>query len=171
MGEAGATLTDGPKHRVLLALLGVLVPVVAGAGATLALWHSPEPVVTQAVAVPTFSAPLADTRPQNLLQDGSVVVAWPLTGAPITLHLGQTIEVVLAPLAGESVQVVEPGVLTAVRVPACHAAAVCALADRPRWAFQAEVLGITHVHIDYGLRCRPMLCGNTPSTITVSVVR
>src|SRR5438270_12660512 len=100
MGETGKTLTEGPQHRVTLAMLAVFVPVIAGAAATLALWHSPEPVTTQAVVLPAFNPPSPEITAQNLLQDGPVVVPWPLTGAPVTLHVGQTIEFVLAPLAG-----------------------------------------------------------------------
>ncbi len=172
MAERSATLTARPPHRWILAVLAVAVPVLAGAAATAARWPAvPHVDAVTTLPVATFSAPQVDTREQALLHDGSVVVPWPLTGAPITVRAGETLELALAALPGESVSVLEPQILATVRTPTCHAAAVCAIQGGTRWSLYAAQLGIAHVHIDYGLRCRPMLCGNAPVSLTVTVVR
>jgi len=167
-------LHDGPRHRVLLAAVAVALPVAVGVTATLAQWRYVAPAAEVATITPPPSlaslAPVAGVQP--LLADGDALLAWPFTGAPVTLHVGQTLELALAPLPGESLDVLDSNAVMRVPAPACHSTQSCAIQSYTRWAFLALTPGIARIHIDYGLRCRPLACGgNVPISVTVTVVR
>jgi hypothetical protein len=160
---------------VLLAALAVVVPVVLGSVATLAQWHPSTPVAVERDTNITPPASLASVAPvpatQPLLPDGDALLAWPFTGAPVTLRVGQTLELALAPLPGEMVQVLESDAVVRVPAPVCHSTQSCALQYYTRWAFEARTPGIAVIQVDYGIRCRPLLCGNVPASLAVTVIR
>ncbi len=171
MGENRAALTQGPPHRLALAALAVVVPLLVGGMATLVQWPGRVVPSVETDALPSAGVVTATAAPvqATLLRDGSSLIPWPLTSAPIHLAPGDDLEIVLYQLPGESVQSLDHAVLAPMRPPACHLAEVCGLGNVSRWAFHARSRGFSRIQIDYGLRCRPLLCGNAPTSILVTV--
>jgi hypothetical protein len=169
--EADLSAVATPAHRVAVALVGVGAPVIAGLAASIAIWNARGLGATgvSPVARVTATAAAPMPRPQTYLRDGSVMIPWPLTKAPLHFVAGQEFEIVLYRLPRENIQILETPVLDEVPVPPCHLISVCGLPDVNRWAFVARLPGSAPIFIDYGPRCKPSVCPDAATFLTVTV--
>jgi hypothetical protein len=67
------------------------------------------------------------------------------------------------------VQILETPVLAEVAPPPCHLQSVCGMPNVDRWAFIARVPGTAPIFIDYGPRCKPSVCPDEPTFLSVVV--
>ena len=168
MAEIGALGTQEPAHRVAVATLGVVLPVAAGLVVSLVQWHAKDVRVDTALVARATASALPAPATQPLVRDGQVLIAWPLTRAPIRVSEGQEFEIVLASLPRENVQTLETPVFVEVQPPPCHLVSVCGRAAVNRWAFVARLPGTAPIFVDYGPRCKPTFC-DEPTFVTVVV--
>ena len=135
------------RRRWLLIIAAVLVPVALGALMTVVLYAvRPKPAVTR--AGPAEVAVVGDLKGR----EGSVLVVQPRTTDQIRVSLGTTVEVVLLPGLGETVESASAGILTATTDPPCHLTAICGFPGAQAWAFRAVHAGLGYLKITFGFR-------------------
>jgi hypothetical protein len=129
----------------LLVSAAVLAPITLGALATVVLYVTrPQPVVPRAAAVEAVS----DVQGR----DGSVLVLQPKTTEQVRLPLGSSVEVVLLPGLGETVESANISILTATANPPCHLRAICGFPGAQLWTFRAIHAGVGYLKIIFGFR-------------------
>jgi hypothetical protein len=132
-------------RRWLLVAAAVLSPITLGALITVVLYATrTQPVVPRPAAVVATS----DIKGR----DGSVLVLRPLTTAQVRVPLGTTVEVVLLPGYGETVESANADVLTATANPPCHLRALCGFPGAHAWTFRATHAGVGYLKIIFGFR-------------------
>lgn len=132
-------------RRWLLVMAAVLTPITLGAIITVVLY------VTR--AQPAVPAPAAAVATSDIKgRDGSVLVLRPQTVAQVRVPLGTSVEVVLLPGYGESIESANPDILTATANPACHLKAICAFPGAHAWTFRAIHAGVGYLKIIFGFR-------------------
>jgi hypothetical protein len=144
-----STLTGDSRppstRRWLLITAAVVVPVALGALITVVLYVTrPHPVLVRAPAVVAVS----DLQGR----DGSVLVIQPRTTGPVRVPLGTSVEVVLLPGLGESVDSVNAGILVKTANPPCHLKAICGFPGAEVWTFRTLNAGVGYLKIIFGFR-------------------
>jgi hypothetical protein len=132
-------------RRWLLVVAAVLVPIALGAVITVVLYATrAQPVVAQ----PAASEPAGDIEQH----DGSLLILQPKTTARVRLPLGTSLEIVLLPGLGETVESANPDILmTAANLP-CHLKAICGFPGARVWTFRAIHAGVGYLKIIFGFR-------------------
>lgn len=132
-------------RRWLLVIAAVLAPITLGALATVLLYVTrPQPAVPRAAAAGAVS----DVKGR----DGSVLVLQPKTTDQVRVPLGSSLEVVLLPGLGETVESANPDLLAATANPPCHLTAICGFPGAQRWTFRAIHPGVGYLKIIFGFR-------------------
>jgi hypothetical protein len=85
-------------------------------------------------------------------RDGSVLVLQPKTTEQVRLPLGSSVEVVLLPGLGETVESANIDILTATANPPCHLRAICGFPGAQLWTFRAIHAGVGYLKIIFGFR-------------------
>jgi hypothetical protein len=154
----------------------VLVPVVIGAVATVALYatraNPPAPNASESRA--------SDT----VVRDGSVLIIQPRSTEQVKIPVGQVIEIVIQSGSGQAASSVNPAILVSIPVPPCHVFTLCGIPGVQTFAFRAVAPGTTDLKITFGVdaiaACRPSsaACFSNPPVgaplikpVTVSVPR
>lgn len=133
------------KRRWLLVIAAVLTPIVLGALATIVLYATrAQPVVPRPAA--------AEATSDITGRDGTVLVLRPLTTAQVRVPLGTTVEVVLLPGYGETIESANADILTATTNPPCHLTAICGFPGAHAWTFRAIHAGVGYLKIIFGFR-------------------
>lgn len=132
-------------RRWLLVFAAMLVPIAVGALITVVLY------ATRAQAVVPRPAAVAATSDIKG-RDGSVLVLRPITTEQIRVPLGTTVEVVLLPGYGETIESANPDILTATPNPPCHLSAICGFPGAHAWTFRAIHAGVGYLKIIFGFR-------------------
>ena len=142
-------------RRWLLVAAAVLAPIVLGALITVVLYVTrAQPVVARPV-----SAPAGDVEQH----DGSLLIVLPKTSEQVRLPLGTSIEIVLTPGLGETVETANPDILTATANPPCRLKAICGFPGARVWTFRAIHAGVGYLRIIFGVRiCQQDGCTTTP---------
>ena len=144
-----STLTGGSRPasplRWLLITAAVLIPIALGAVITVVLYVTrPQPVVIRPTVVPVVS----DLQGR----DGSILVIQPRTTAQVRVPLGTTVEVVLLPGLGETVESESAGILVKTADPPCHLKQLCGFPGAEVWSFQTLRTGVGYLQIIFGFR-------------------
>ncbi len=145
----GSTLTGESRpastRRWLLITAAVLIPIALGALVTLVLYVTrPQPVLVRAPAV----AAVTDLQGR----DGSVLVIQPRTTGQVRVPLGTSVEVVLLPGLGETIDSVNAGILVKTANPPCHLTALCGFPGAEVWTFRTLHAGVGYLKIIFGFR-------------------
>lgn len=131
--------------RWLLITAAVLVPIALGALITVVLYVTrPQPVVTRAPAVSAVS----DLQGR----DGSVLVIEPRTTGQVRVALGTSVEVVLLPGPGETVNSATAAILMKTANPPCHLKELCGFPGAEVWTFRTLHAGVGYLKIIFGFR-------------------
>ena len=131
--------------RSLLITAAVLIPIALGAVVTLGLYVTrPQPVLVRAPAV----AAVADLQGH----DGSVLVIQPRTTGQVRVPLGTSVEVVLLPGLGETIDSANTGILVKTANPPCHLTALCGFPGAEVWTFRTLHPGLGYLKIIFGFR-------------------
>ena len=85
-------------------------------------------------------------------RDGLVLVLQPKTTEQVRVPLGTSVEVVLLPGYGESIESVNAGILIATATPPCHLTAICGFPGAHAWTFRAIHAGVGYLEIIFGFR-------------------
>ena len=120
----------------------VLVPVVIGAVATVALY------ATRANP-PAPKAPI-DTAPDTLVRDGSILIIQPRSPEAVKIQVGQVVEIVLQSGPGQTVTAGNPAILASAPTPPCHIFTLCGIPGVQTWTFRASAAGATDLMITFG---------------------
>jgi hypothetical protein len=132
-------------RRWLLITAAVLVPVALGALITVLVYATrPQPVLIRAPAVVAVS----DLQGR----DGSVLVIQPRTTGQVRVPLGTSVEVVLLPGLGESIDSANAGILVKTVNPPCHLKALCGFPGAEVWTFRTLHPGLGYLKIIFGFR-------------------
>jgi predicted secreted protein len=135
-------------RRWLIVGAAVLVPIVLGALATVALYATrPAPPPSPPVATPGL--PPSDTT----INEGGTVIIEPGTTNQVRVALGEVVEIVLQSGPGQMVMSEVPGIFIAIPNPPCHIATVCGLPGTEAWTFSAVHAGVTYLKISFGRHC------------------
>jgi hypothetical protein len=158
-GSLSSGVRGGTRSGIRWIVLGALLPVLAGLGATVAIWQGLDHDVVQ-------PPPAAEPA---LLHNGSVLVFSPLTSAPMTVAVGQQLELQVGNQRGLHATSSDADVLGAVPQPACLPEWPCStgvyVAD-----FVARHPGTASIALDYGTGCVPTPCRMGILTKTITVV-
>lgn len=131
-------------RRWLLIVAAMLAPIALGALITVVLYATrAQPVVARPA-----SAAASDIKGR----DGSVLVLQPKTTEQVRVPLGTSIEIVLLPGFGETVEPANPDILTATANPPCHLKAICGFPGAHAWTFRAIHAGVGYLKIIFGFR-------------------
>jgi len=132
-------------RRWLLITAAVLVPIALGALITVALYVTrPQPVLIRAPVV----AAVADLQGR----DGSVLVIQPRTTGQVRVPLGTSVEVVLLPGLGETIDSANAAILVKTTNPPCHLKALCGFPGAEVWTFRTLHAGVGYLKIIFGFR-------------------
>lgn len=130
------------RRRWVLVIAAVLT---LGALVTVVLYATrAQPVVTRPAAVAAASDVAG--------RDGSVLVLQPKTTAQVRVPLGTSVEVVLLPGLGETVESANADILTATTNPPCHLTAICGFPGALVWTFRTTRTGLGYLKIVFGFR-------------------
>jgi hypothetical protein len=130
------------RRRWVLVIAAVLT---LGALVTVVLYATRgQPVVTRPAAVAAASDVAG--------RDGSVLVLQPKTTAQVRVPLGTSVEVVLLPGLGETVESANADILTATANPPCHLTAICGFPGALAWTFRTTRTGLGYLKIVFGFR-------------------
>ncbi|MFI5286158.1 MAG: hypothetical protein ACHQ4F_07550 [Candidatus Dormibacteria bacterium] len=133
------------SRRWLLVAAAMLIPIVLGALITVVLYATrPKPVVVRSLAV----AAASDIKGR----DGEVLVLQPKTTEQVRVPLGTSVEVVLLPGIGETVESANLDILTATPNPPCHLTAICGFPGAQIWTFRTIHAGVGYLKIIFGFR-------------------
>ncbi len=143
-------------RRWLVVVAAVLAPIALGALITVVLFATrAQPVVAR----PAASEPAGDIQQH----DGALLIVQPKTTAQVRLPLGTSVEIVLLPGLGETVESANPDILTATASPPCHLTAICGFPGAQVWTFRAIHAGVGYLKIIFGFRvCQQDGCTTTP---------
>lgn len=132
-------------RRWLLTTAAVLVPIALGALVTLVLYATrPQPVLVRTPAV----AAVTDLQGR----DGSVLVIQPRTTGQVRVPLGTSVEVVLLPGLGETIDSANAGILVKTDNPPCHLTTLCGFPGAEAWTFRTLHAGVGYLKIIFGFR-------------------
>lgn len=133
------------SRRWLLVIAALLAPITLGALITVVLY------VTRAQpAAPVPAAAVATSDIKG--RDGSILVLRPETTASVRVPLGSSVELVLLPGYGETIESANPDILAATANPPCHLRAICAFPGAHAWTFRAIHGGVGYLKIIFGFR-------------------
>lgn len=133
------------RRRWVLVIAAVLTPITLGALVTVVLYATrAQPVVTRPAAVAVASDVAG--------RDGSTLVLQPKTTAQVRVPLGTSVEVVLLPGLGETVESANADILTATANPPCHLRAICGFPGAKAWTFRTTRTGLGYLKIVFGFR-------------------
>jgi hypothetical protein len=131
-------------RRWLQVVAAVLAPIALGALITVVLYATrAQPMVARPA-----SAPAGDIEQH----DGSLLVLQPKTPGQVRVPLGTSVEIVLLPGLGETVESANPNILTATANPPCHVKAICGFPGAHAWTFRAIHAGVGYLKIIFGFR-------------------
>ena len=139
----------------------VLIPVIAGALATVVLYAT-RPTPRAAAAAPT-TVPVAAAVADTTIIDGNLLVIEPATTNRIDVPVGQVVEIVLEAGPGQTVVSNTPAILTPMTPnPPCQIVWLCEAPGAASWAFEAAHTGVAYLTISFGRHCSPTsgLCDN-----------
>ncbi len=140
--------TPAAPRRWLVVATAVLVPVLLGAVATVALYAThPAPPPPPPVATP--APPPSDVT----IKDGGTIIIKPGTTDQVRVALGALVEIVLQTGPGQMVMSEVPGIFIPVTNPPCHAPTICGLPGTQAWSFSAAHAGVTYLKISFGRHC------------------
>lgn len=148
---AGAVAT----RRWLLVVAAVLAPIALGALITVVLYATR--------AQPVVARPASEQAGDIEQHDGSLLILQPKTTEQVRVPLGTSVEIVLLPGLGETVESANPDILTATANPPCHIKATCGFPGAQAWTFRAIHAGVGYLKIIFGFRvCQQDGCTTTP---------
>lgn len=121
----------------------VVIPIAIGALISIALYATR---VTPPVPAPLPSPSATDA----FVRDGQVLLLEPATSTPVSVLLGQEIEVVLNTGVGQTVSTLDPLVLASIANPPCHVTPVCGVKGAASWTFVGSRPGTSNLHVIFG---------------------
>jgi hypothetical protein len=133
------------RRRWLLVAAAMLIPILLGALITVVLYATrPKPAVVRSLAV----AAVSDIEGR----DGETLVLQPKTTGQVRVPLGTSVEVVLLPGVGETVESANLDILMATANPPCHLTEICGFPGAEIWTFRTIHAGVGYLKIIFGFR-------------------